>query len=137
MAWGFARVVCFFLSFFILQSRVTNLDGMFRSAIVFEREISNWDGSRVTNMYCDMFHVATLSKRNNSTGDVWRAMDMYVMFLGTPWCSREFSKWNVSRVTDKFCMFHGETVFSHDLSKWDVSAVPDMTRMFGGHIKCH
>merc|ERR1712048_1211349 len=69
-------------------------------------DLSNWDVSRVTNMYY-MFYKA-------------------LSFNG------DLSKWDVSRVTNMWGTFYKAQSFNGDISKWDVSKVHDVKSMFHG-----
>ena len=67
-------------------------------------EISNWDVSKVTNMY--------------------------LMFCGATSFNHPLDNWNVSSVTNMEGMFLNANSFNQPLNKWNVSNVTDMHRMF-------
>jgi len=78
-------------------SGVTEMDRMFRSATVFNGDISSWDVSSVTNMYA--------------------------MFFAAKAFNQDIGSWDVSSVTDMGHMFYLATSFDQDLSGWCVSNV--------------
>lgn len=89
-------------------SNVTNMRAMFKHALNFNGDISNWDTSNVTTMQ-DMFQC-------EKTGGC--------RFNG------DISNWNTSRVETMRSMFQFATSFNGDLSNWNTSNVADMSYMF-------
>ena len=85
-------------------SSVTNMEGMFFKATVFDRDLS-WNVSHVTNM-AGMFEDAKLFKG-----------------LG-------LENWNTSNVNNMFGMFGGATSFNGDISNWITNDVSNMEIMF-------
>ena len=77
---------------------------MFRNAVNFDQDLTNWDVSNVTNMK-QMFYACT-----NFNGDI--------------------SSWDVSDATDMSNMFDVAQNFNTDISSWDVSSVSNMKGMF-------
>merc|ERR1712224_369353 len=80
------------------------MDYMFNGATAFNGDLSEWDVSAVTSMWC--------------------------MFDRAPAFNGDLSKWDVSTVTNMEYMFQGATAFNQDLSPWDVSVVNNMACMF-------
>ncbi|WP_235852266.1 BspA family leucine-rich repeat surface protein [Helicobacter mehlei] len=78
-------------------SHVSNMEGMFYRAILFNHDISSWDVSKVEKMNCMFKKCAIFNQPLNS--------------------------WNVSSVTDMGHMFYGCEDFNQPLDKWDVSNV--------------
>ncbi|KAF3978747.1 MAG: BspA family leucine-rich repeat surface protein, partial [Methylococcales symbiont of Iophon sp. n. MRB-2018] len=76
-----------------------DMSNMFRSASVFNQDISGWDVARVTNM-------------NN-------------MFTFASAFNQDISGWNVASVTDMFGMFTGANAFSQNLGRWYVDETVD------------
>ena len=95
---------------------VSNLDyfcgnddnGLFEKTKFKYIDISDWDVSNVTNMFCMFFRCNELK----SVGDI--------------------SYWDVSNVTNMAYMFTGCVNFNQDISKWDVSNVMGRVGMFYG-----
>ena len=77
------------------------MHGMFTRS-KFNKDISNWDVSNVTNM---------------------ERLFMYSKF------NKDISNWNVSNVTN-FCATFDGAIFNKDISQWDVSNATNMTGMF-------
>ena len=81
-------------------ARMDRSESMFLASKSFNRYISKWDVSSVTNMP-GMFRWATSF-------------------------NRDISKWDVSSVDNMSGMFRWATSFNRDISKWDVSSVTNM-----------
>ena len=73
----------------------------------FNEDLSRWNVSRVTNMYC-VFDGATA-------------------FTGAG-----IGCWDVSSVTNMVAMLNGATAFNEPIGDWDVSSVTRMVRMLSG-----
>ena len=73
-------------------------------ATTFSLDLSNWDTSKVTNMY---------------------GMFVYAGARATTWDIGNLSNWNTSNVTNMSGMFEyvggNATTFSLDLSNWNIS----------------
>ena len=100
-------------------------------------EISNWDTSRVTDMY-GLFLANTYNPGARSFNqplnnwDVSQVEDMQWMFYNARSFNQPLNNWNVSKVKDMTRMFKGATSFNQPLNNWDVSKVKDMHGMFSG-----
>ena len=84
-------------------STITNMTGVFESAISFNGDLSGWNTSSVVNMK-GMFYFATSF-------------------------NKDLSVWNTSSVTDMSYMFYNDRSFNQDISAWNVFNVTDMTSM--------
>lgn len=62
--------------------------------------------------------------------DVSRVTDMSNLFSGLQYFDWPLNDWNVSNVTNMNSMFKGCSSFNSPLNKWDVSSVTDMGGMF-------
>ena len=71
----------------------------------FNSDISFWDTSNVTSMYC--------------------------MFGGAHSFNQDIGSWDTSNVTDMGRMFGGAHSFNQDIGSWNTSKVTDMGGMFG------
>ncbi|VVU94357.1 Mycoplasma protein of unknown function, DUF285 [seawater metagenome] len=89
-------------------SQVTDMSGLFKNAISFNKDISSWDVSSVTNM-------------NN-------------MFFRAESFNQDISSWDVSSVTNMNNMFNGATSFNGNINSWDVSSVTNMSYIFYGAL---
>ena len=92
-------------------------------------EISNWDTSRVTNMY-GLFCGATSFNEPLNNWNVSNVTIMSYMFRNANSFNQPLNDWNVSKVTDMKCMFQGAESFNQPLNKWNVSNVTSMQSMF-------
>ncbi|KAL7492804.1 hypothetical protein ACHAWT_001825 [Skeletonema menzelii] len=77
---------------------------MFRTGYSFNRDISAWDISSVT--------------------------DMAAMFEHTNSFNADISAWDTSSVTNMLRMFRQAYSFNRDISAWDISSVTDIRSMF-------
>ena len=108
-------------------SRVTDMSAMFLNAQSFDDDISSWNVSRVTDM-SRMFEN-TYFNRAISDWNVSRVTDMSGMFRMNGAFDQPLN-WDVSQVTDMSAMFLDAQSFNGDISSWDVSQVANMSRMF-------
>ncbi|TPN83345.1 BspA family leucine-rich repeat surface protein [Aquimarina algicola] len=122
-----------------ILKEVTNMDEMFRLAVSFTGDLSNWDVSNVTSM-SSMFLDAFSFDSDISDWDVSNVTTMGGMFLGAFNFNSDISNWDVSNVTNMASMFSGflaptrSMKFNQDISKWDVSNVTSMSGMFAAAV---
>jgi surface protein len=95
----------------------------------FNGDISQWDVSNVTSMYC-MFWGCEQFNCDISKWNVSNVIDMYGTFNNCKEFNCDLSQWDVSNVKNMGFMFNGCMSFDCDLSKWDVSNVKDMYNAF-------
>ena len=113
-------------------SKVTDMYGLFCCCTELQTlDISRWDVSRVTNM-SDMFYSCEkLTDLDVGAWDVSSVEDMSGMFC---WCTSlkklDVSHWDVSNVKYMGCMFANCLLQELDVSQWDVSNVVSMWSMF-------
>ena len=124
-------------------ANVENMSGMFKGANAFNKDISWWNTSNVTDM-SDMFNGEFFdngwqyeSAFNNggyyiSDLNVANVTNMNSMFKGAKDFNGDISAWNVSAVKDMKDMFYKALTFNQDISSWIVSSVTDMSGMFKG-----
>ncbi|CCF79674.1 Conserved putative prolipoprotein [Helicobacter bizzozeronii CCUG 35545] len=82
--------------------------------------LENWDVSHVSNME-GMFYRAILFNHDISSWDVSKVEKMNGMFKKCAIFNQPLNSWNVSSVTDMEGMFYGCEDFNQPLDKWDVS----------------
>ncbi|BFP42072.1 hypothetical protein FGF1_29170 [Flavobacteriaceae bacterium GF1] len=111
-------------------STVTDMDGMFKGASTFNKNIGSWDTSNVTDM-ANMFNGASAFNQNNI--GLWNTAgvdDMGYMFNGASAFNGNIGSWNVANVTKMGNMFNGASSFDKDITSWNVVKVTDMGYMF-------
>ncbi len=110
-------------------SNVTNMEGMFGGASVFNHPIGGWNVGNVVTME-NMFHGATRFNQDISEWDVSKVTTMKSMFHAAMRFNQELGNWNVGNVTSMNAMFSNANVFDQNIGGWDVSHVQDMANMF-------
>ena len=97
-------------------------------------DVSNWDVSNVTDMYCMFDSCLSLESIDVSKWDVRHVKNMSGMFYRCESLeSIDVSNWDVSNVKDMHSMFEGcESLESIDVSNWSVDYVESMSYMFYG-----
>ncbi|MBR2998254.1 BspA family leucine-rich repeat surface protein, partial [Candidatus Saccharibacteria bacterium] len=148
-------------SFFSLldSSRVTNMQGMFKSCVSTTYDnslLANWDVSNVTNMSEmfgseDGFNCGVLSDLSplanwdvSSVTNMGSMFDAYHCGGDTSYSQslNPLSNWDTSNVTDMSQMFRGPfngygsfLVDINALANWDTSSVVNMNSMFANNSK--
>ena len=120
-----------------VTSAVTDMNGMFQGAAVFNAAIpksgSQWDTTAVTDM-SNMFNGAAAFNQDLSTWVTSSVTDMNSMFQGAILFNYAMvtsgAVWDTSKVTDMSNMFNSAAAFNQDISSWVTSAVTDMSGMF-------
>ena len=116
-------------------SKVTDMYGMFSSmSNLTTLNLSNFDTSKVTNMASMFQNMRSLTTLNLSNFDTSQVTRMGYMFRDTlSLTSLNLSSFNTSKVTGMGDMFAGmSSLTSLDLSSFDTSQVIFMSDMFGG-----
>jgi surface protein len=116
-------------------STVTNLEGTFGGATLFNQDINGWDVSSVQNM--SIMFLDAQAFNNGGVALTWgtntgSVQNMDTMFGGATSFNEDISGWDVSSVTIMLSMFQNATSFNQDISGWDVSSVTNMAAMFYG-----
>ena len=96
-------------------------------------DLSNFDTSQVTNMYCMFGNCSGLTSLDLSNFDTSQVTDMKGMFYNcSGLTSLDVSKFDTSQVTDMYYMFGNcSGLTSLDVSNFDTSQVTNMYCMFG------
>ncbi|MDO4725716.1 MAG: BspA family leucine-rich repeat surface protein [Porphyromonadaceae bacterium] len=114
-------------------SRVTNMIGMFRDAIIFNQPLGSWVVSNVTTMSV-MFQRAEKFNHNINSWDVSNVEDMSSMFYGAKAFNSPLNNWNTSNVTNMGGMFFSAVAFNSPINSWNTSNVTNMGTMFRGAV---
>lgn len=114
-------------------SRVTNMLGMFRDAVIFNQPLGSWVVSNVTTMSV-MFQRAEKFNHNINNWDVSNVVDMSSMFYGAKAFNSPLNNWNTSNVTNMGGMFFSAVAFNSPINSWNTSNVTNMGTMFRGAV---
>jgi surface protein len=111
-------------------SNVTNMSQMFQAASAFNQDISKWNVAKVTDMNF-MFFDADFHQ--DISGWITSSVrNMAYMFSGALKFNSDISGWNTLNVENMQNMFSGATLFNRNLSGWNVAKVTNMQGMFDG-----
>ena len=118
---------------------VTNMEGMFRGATLFNGNVTTWDTSNVTGMR-EMFQDAETFNQDIGNWDTSSVMGMDGMFRFADAFNADISSWDTSNVTTMYEMFMQARAFNQDINfdpvagSWNTSSVVGngMERMFDG-----
>lgn len=110
-------------------SSVTNMQGMFEGAILFNQPIGSWDTSKVTSMR-SMFNYAEKFNQPISNWDTGKVTDMVAMFYNAYVFNQPIGNWDTSKVTNMEAMFYNATKFDQPIGDWDTGNVTNMSAMF-------
>ena len=99
---------------------------------ILELDLSNFDTSKVTNMYAMFNGMSNLTTLNLSNFDTSKVTKMWTMFTDmSSLTSLNLSSFNTSQVTDMSWMFKGmSNLTTLNLSNFDTSNVTNMHAMF-------
>ena len=119
-------------------SRVTNMFSLFyefcSTRSTFNDDISGWQVSRVQEMSY-MFHKCIRFNQDLTRWDVSSVTNMEGMFQSASAFDHPLNTWNISRVTSLQNTFRNARSFDKSLSRWDVSSVTNMRSIFWGASK--
>jgi surface protein len=107
------------------------MSGMFIEATSFNKDISAWNVSSVTDM-SGMFGGAISFNQGISSWDVSAVTDMSEMFSYAILFNQPLNSWDVSSVYKMNSMFDGAILFNQDISSWDISNVNNMENFMLG-----
>ncbi|WP_299557240.1 BspA family leucine-rich repeat surface protein [Seonamhaeicola sp.] len=114
-------------------SNVTDMSLMFRSAELFNQGIGHWDVGSVLTMR-GMFQLATAFNQDIGNWNIGNVTDIGSMFAAASTFNQDISAWNTSQVTRMVAVFNNADAFNQDIGNWDVSSVTDMTAMFASGV---
>jgi surface protein len=111
-----------------------SMQGMFSSTRDFNRNINDWNVSKVTNMQ-QVFNATVVFNQPINSWDTSSVITMLGMFEGAAAFNQPIDNWNVTNVTDMSYMFNITTAFNQPLANWEragssLSKVTNMRNMF-------
>ncbi len=112
-------------------SNVTNMEGTFNNARVFNQDISSWVVSNVTTMRY-MFSNARLFNQNINFWNVSNVQSTEAMFLNAYVFNQPLGNWILTNDTTARNMFNNAQDFNQNINNWGASLanVKDMYQMF-------
>ncbi len=111
------------------MSAVTNMNGMFWGATVFNGDIGGWNTASVTDMHA-MFRGASSFNQNIGNWNTAQVTNMGGMFGEATVFNQNIGNWNTAKVTNMSGMFRFATAFNQDIGRWNTSLVTNMASMF-------
>jgi len=113
-----------------------SMQGMFAATRDFNRNINDWNVSKVTNMQ-QVFNATVVFNQPINSWDTSSVITMLGMFEGAAAFNQPIDNWNVTNVTDMSYMFNITTSFNQPLANWErvgssLSKVTNMRNMFAG-----
>lgn len=113
-----------------------SMASMFQSASNFNRDVSNWNMTKVVNT-SSMFYFARdfnqpLANWERIGSTLANVTNMQSMFQNIFVFNQPIGNWNVSGVTNMYQMFNFTTAFNQDISSWNVGKVTTFQNIFGG-----
>ena len=104
---------------------------MFKSAINFNQDLSNWDVSNLENI-AFMFTEAQSFNQDLSDWDVSNITSLFYTFDGASSFNGDIVSWDMPNLQLMEGTFRNATNFNQDISGWDVSNVTHMDELFEG-----
>ena len=120
---------------FKLHESITDLHGLFTGTYngtlpkvrnTFNKDISGWDVSNVTNM-SEMFMFSGFNG-DISKWNVGNVTTMRQMFRSANF-NKDISDWDVRKVTDMYRMFSYAREFNQPIGKWKLESIKNIDRM--------
>lgn len=118
----------------INSTTATNMSSMFQSTPKFDRNISNWDMSRVSTT-SSMFANTVAFDQPIGDLNITYVPDVSGMFSNAAKFNQPLANWErvgstTSYITTMASMFAGARLFNQDISNWNVSGVTNFSSMF-------
>jgi surface protein len=116
-------------------SSSTNMESMFDSCLIFNRNIGAWNVSNCLNFQTIFARCPVFNNGGSASIDDWRFktsgnINMYAMFTNSSAFNQPLNSWNTTRVVNMSGMFGGASVFNQNVGAWDVSNCTVLSAMF-------
>lgn len=111
-----------------------SMDRMFRSAMIFNGNVSVWDVSSVTSME-ELFSNAVLFNQDLHTWKLGANLSNIAgMFSQAASFNGQISGWNLEEtsITSLERLFHGATAFNQPINTWNTSKIKSFQSLFAG-----
>jgi len=112
-----------------IPAGITNFNGAFSNATIFNSDITGWDTSSLLFM-SSMFDGAAAFNQDIGGWDTSSVANMSSVFKGAAAFNQDIGSWGMSSVTNISSMFNGATAFNQDIGGWDTSSVISMNTVF-------
>ena len=110
-------------------ANITNMNGMFESAIEFNQSINSWNTTKVTNV-SNMFYDARSFNQPLNAWNTSNITNMSFMFCNAIAFNQSLNSWNTTMVVEMHNMFGNAKAFNQYLDKWNVKNVTNFSNMF-------
>jgi surface protein len=116
-------------------SSATNMESMFDSCLIFNRNVGAWNVSNCLNFQTIFARCPVFNNGGSASIDDWRFktsgnINMYAMFTNSSAFNQPLNSWNTTRVVNMSGMFGGASVFNQNVGAWDVSNCTVLSAMF-------
>lgn len=110
---------------------VTDMEDMFKGAVVFNQSLNSWNTGNVENM-CAMFANAKEFNGNITGWNTSSVTNFKSTFYYCEKMNQSLNSWNTGSATTMESMFYRTREFNQPLDKWNTALVSNMDKMFSG-----
>jgi hypothetical protein len=107
-------------------SKVNNFSNMFNTASAFNQPLSGWNiggNASVTSIDMSYMFMRSPFNQNISNWNTSKVNNMFYMFLDNTVYNQPMNSWDVSKVTSFGSMFQSNATINQDLGNWNVSGI--------------
>lgn len=107
-------------------SKVNNFSNMFNTASAFNQPLSGWNiggSASVTSIDMGYMFMRSPFNQNISNWNTSKVTNMFYMFLDNTVYNQPMNSWDVSKVTSFSSIFQSNATINQDLGNWNVSSV--------------
>ncbi len=106
----------------ICTSHISDMSELFRNALHFNQDISQWDTSSVEDM-SGMFDGAVSFNQPLNSWNTASVTNMSAMFSNAVHFNQPLNKWNTANVVDMSAIFENAISFNQNISSWCVPKI--------------